>query len=72
MNAWQNEHVLCEFACVRRRDVDNPEDMGEEFPDTECDVHWAPEGRAMRTFLHGERMARWRNWRHGRRRSGPR
>lgn len=61
-DAWQNENVPCEFFCVRQRDSDNPEDMGSEFPDTECYVHWTPEWQAYRGLLHARRLARWRNW----------
>lgn len=42
---WEpgNHHVACEFFCIMRQDLDDPEDQGSLLPEPECSVHWSRE-----------------------------
>lgn len=55
---WQNEDVLCDLACCRLLDPDDPEDQGSWLPDPECVVHWQPWALVLQTRMYEERVAR--------------
>lgn len=63
-DAWRNVDVPCELFCIPLENPEDPDDMGEVYPDTECDVHWAdgPDAASLRHWLHEMRMLKWRQY----------